>query len=146
MVSDLPTQGAKAVVLDDAGPRCIIQRTSYALWNLATFQMSRILHKYLKCNTLVQHEIRTTSMEKREYKYKGIWHIHSITVHFQITCLHIDGLEQEKRKSVALAMELRLSCTNPLIWYLIMNTSPSLLLVLFDIINAAIVLFANTQQ
>ena len=30
--------------------------------------------------------------------------------------LNIDGLEQEKRNSIAKALELRLSCTNPLIW------------------------------
>ena len=30
--------------------------------------------------------------------------------------LHIDGLVQEKRNSSALAMELRLPCTNPSIW------------------------------
>ena len=29
--------------------------------------------------------------------------------------MHIDGLVQERRKSSALAMELRLSCINPLI-------------------------------
>ena len=28
---------------------------------------------------------------------------------------HVDGLVQERRNSSALAMELRLSCTNPLI-------------------------------
>ena len=27
--------------------------------------------------------------------------------------LHIDGLVQERRNSIALAMELRLSCINP---------------------------------
>ena len=31
--------------------------------------------------------------------------------------LHIDGLVQGRRNSSALAMELRLSCTNPSIWY-----------------------------
>ena len=29
----------------------------------------------------------------------------------------IDGLVQERRNSSALALELRLSCINPLIWY-----------------------------
>ena len=29
---------------------------------------------------------------------------------------YIDGLVQEKRNSSALAMELRLSCTNPSMW------------------------------
>ena len=31
--------------------------------------------------------------------------------------VHIDGLVQERRNSIASAMELRLSCTNPLIWH-----------------------------
>ena len=30
---------------------------------------------------------------------------------------HIDGLVQERRNSIANALELRLSCTNPLIWW-----------------------------
>ena len=29
---------------------------------------------------------------------------------------HIDGLVQERRNSIANALELRLSCTNPWIW------------------------------
>ena len=32
---------------------------------------------------------------------------------------HIDGLVPEWRNSSALAMELRLSCINPSIWYII---------------------------
>ena len=38
-------------------------------------------------------------------------------------CFDIDGLVQGKRNSSALAMELRLSCTDPLIWCLQLNTS-----------------------
>ena len=30
--------------------------------------------------------------------------------------IYIDGLVQERRHSIANALELRLSCTNPLIW------------------------------
>ena len=30
---------------------------------------------------------------------------------------HIDGLVQERRNSIANALEFRLSCTNPLLWY-----------------------------
>ena len=36
-----------------------------------------------------------------------------------LVCVHIDGLLQERRNSSALAMELRLSCTNPSIYWLI---------------------------
>ena len=36
----------------------------------------------------------------------------------QIFTVHIDGLVQERRNSIANALELRLSCTNPSICYL----------------------------
>ena len=39
-----------------------------------------------------------------------------LDIEFQII-LHFDGLVQERRNSSALAMELRLSCTNPAIYY-----------------------------
>ena len=32
-------------------------------------------------------------------------------------CTYIDGLVRERRSSIPNALELRLSCTNPLIWY-----------------------------
>ena len=38
-----------------------------------------------------------------------------ITMHYNYTH-EIDGLVQERRNSSALAMELRLSCTNPSKW------------------------------
>ena len=39
-----------------------------------------------------------------------------LSMHYlQTWCTHIDGLVQERRNSSASAMELRLSCTNPLI-------------------------------
>ena len=41
------------------------------------------------------------------------WRYHILTSNHW----YIDGLVQEKRNSSALAMELRLSCTNPSIWY-----------------------------
>ena len=42
---------------------------------------------------------------------------HGIELQFmQYSWHHIDGLGQEKRNSIALAMELRFSCTNPSIW------------------------------
>ena len=43
-----------------------------------------------------------------------LW-VHSLilTLHLSLSCL--DRLVQERRNSSALAMELRLSCTNPLI-------------------------------
>ena len=31
---------------------------------------------------------------------------------------HLDGLVQERRNCIANAMELRLSCTNPSVWFL----------------------------
>ena len=35
--------------------------------------------------------------------------------------VYIDGLVQERRNSIANAMELRLSCSNPLIWQFSLN-------------------------
>ena len=47
-------------------------------------------------------------------KYKHKSYINVLTL---LSCQHeINGLMQERRNSCALAMELRLSCTNPLIW------------------------------
>ena len=42
---------------------------------------------------------------------KGIWIISSTG----FLCSHFDGLVQERRNSIANTLELRLSCTNPLI-------------------------------
>ena len=37
--------------------------------------------------------------------------------HYDLDVWHIEGLVQERRNSSALAMEFRLSCTNPSIWF-----------------------------
>ena len=34
-----------------------------------------------------------------------------------VALFYIDGLVQERRNSIAKALELRLSCTNPSMWY-----------------------------
>ena len=38
-----------------------------------------------------------------------------------LTVKEIDGLAQERRNSIANALELRLSCTNPSKWFLIIH-------------------------
>ena len=49
-----------------------------------------------------------------------------LTHEVPISDLPIEGLVQERCNSSALAMELHLSCTNPLIWVLnIANTAPA---------------------
>ena len=45
----------------------------------------------------------------------AISYIKRTAIHFTIA--NIDGLVQERRNSIANALELRLSCTNPSIWY-----------------------------
>ena len=55
---------------------------------------------------------KTTARRDEEHLSFGIWwtYIRDLTVHF-------NGLVQEKRNSIANALELRLSCTNPSICF-----------------------------
>ena len=46
-----------------------------------------------------------------------MWELHYISL--LNTHKEIDGLVQERRNSSALAKELRLSCINPSIWYMV---------------------------
>ena len=48
-------------------------------------------------------------------KYETPWHAFDGTVKiiFFVIAQHIDGLVQERRNSIAKALELHLSCTNP---------------------------------
>ena len=46
--------------------------------------------------------------------YAATWPCHILPP--QDTYLHIDGLVQERRNSIANALELRLYCTNPSLW------------------------------
>ena len=57
---------------------------------------------------------------------------------FPITKHHIDGLVQERRNSSALAMELRLSCINPLTWVLWHLKSPAISLLVQLLVQANI--------
>ena len=54
------------------------------------------------------------------YQYLDVHHIKKCNCTRRVCSdsisLHIDGLVQERRNSIANALELRLSCTNPLIW------------------------------
>ena len=98
---------------------------------------------YLFC--IAQRVLRTTFMQKSKLKYAclpskivevwidwfcirydwwrrlqptssvtPVWEGKGVIYHQFI--YHLDGLEQERRNSSVLAIELRLSCTNPLIW------------------------------
>ena len=67
----------------------------------------------IKCcqNDLPLHNMHGPQGDKRL-----VWRWLVIEYNIKIL-LHMDGLVQERHNSSALAMELRLSCTNPLIWY-----------------------------
>ena len=49
-------------------------------------------------------------------KYRNDHMLHLLICVLLVLCYYIDGLMQEMHNSSALAMEWRLSCTNPLIW------------------------------
>ena len=51
---------------------------------------------------------------------------------------HIDELVQERHNSSALTMELRLSYTNPSIWYVFVSSNPSLFFLNIIIIHGVI--------
>ena len=57
---------------------------------------------------------------------------------------HVDVLVQERRNSSALAMELRLSCTNPSIWYQWLNAKTDLSTLI--IISYAIICTRSQQR
>ena len=54
-----------------------------------------------------------------QYIYTHILYLIPRLIFFFLLCIY--GLVQERRNSIAYAKELRLSCTNPLIWYHIMT-------------------------
>ena len=63
------------------------------------------------CNGVIQTKLTTTKLcvytVHTKHTYDSRYGMHQ----------YIDGLAQERRNSSALAMELRLSCTKPSIWY-----------------------------
>ena len=53
--------------------------------------------------------------------FKGRWDVEMYVLKCTkvfISSFHIDGFVQERRKSIANALELRISCTKPSIWNL----------------------------
>ena len=65
--------------------------------------------------------LTTPSTTGKLYSLPGLW--------CDVSISHIDGLVQERRNSIALAMELRLSCFNPSKWHarsLVWDTSISM--------------------
>ena len=59
--------------------------------------------------------------------WNGIYislHLQGGQGHVEYDIVSIDELVQERRKSIANALELRLSCTNPLILCLLMTRQP----------------------
>ena len=60
-----------------------------------------------------KQELATTANTLGKYRLFNSLDCSTVCNHHLVTCIQIDGLEQERRNSSALAMELRLSCTNP---------------------------------
>ena len=55
---------------------------------------------------------------------KYFWRNNPVIKRFNCACFYtsyIDGLEQKRHNPIAKALELRLSCTNPLIWYIFLR-------------------------
>ena len=67
---------------------------------------------YNGCNYLSMLGLKLNHVSKR-----GSWSMFYLSN--CVAIFNIDGLVQERRNSRALAMELRLSCTNPSIWFYI---------------------------
>ena len=55
-----------------------------------------------------------------------------------VSCLHIDGLVQERRNSIANALELRLPCTNPSIYTHCLPAPPGICWICFIYWQAAV--------
>ena len=53
------------------------------------------------------------NMEISIIKMRQLSYLYNENLYTQKDCLHIDGLMQERRNSIAKALELSLSCTNP---------------------------------
>ena len=53
-------------------------------------------------------------MLRNLYLHENAWQTANFSAHLFI---YIDGLMQERRNSIAKALELRLSCINPSIWW-----------------------------
>ena len=94
-----------------------------------TFQMLTLLQKYLvPCHYLNQwwHSIRYCGKFVKIllcHSGKYLWSfpqygsINSAVIFYILQQEHVDGLVQERHNSIANALELCLSCTNPSIWH-----------------------------
>ena len=81
--------------------------------------MATITHQWPNVLLLkLWHEQLITSHYQRRDVITYPWPNLRSTMSAEGACyVHIDGSVQDRRNSSALAMELRLSCTEPLIWY-----------------------------
>ena len=76
--------------------------------------------EYLHKNKIIHRDLKPENvlMKEEDNRVSGLWVTPKYTVLLLLEfAYHFDGSVQERRNSSALAMELHLSCSNPLIWY-----------------------------
>ena len=98
---------------------CPLQQASVKLWsNFNNFYSRKLIVKCCRvCKSWqigsnLRHLVSVCQYDPSFPIDTSYWHL----PHCRMRC-HVDGLGQKRRNSSALAMELRLSCTNPLMWY-----------------------------
>ena len=79
------------------------------------------LHQLLRVKTIKNNNSSSSKYVIISFTSSGnfIQFICNAAVMSCFTCFDIDGLVQERRNSIANALELHLSCTNPWIWSLL---------------------------
>ena len=80
-------------------------------------QESSICHQWIKYYLLYCSLIWLSQYEWLTYLQLNLDTVVNSRYSICILIHYMNGLVQERRKSSALSMELRLACTNPLIWY-----------------------------
>ena len=88
----------------------LVYHTQYTLSGVTSIYQ-RLIKKKGNQNAHVLCHIKDTQVKNY---YSHVMKYHNYTLYTHI--LHIDGLVQERRSSIANALQLRLSCTNPSIW------------------------------
>ena len=81
-------------------------------WIMMILCLNKLLNKHLSCRFGAPCRLWVVSV-------MFICNVNTSMLHpnNDCCCLYIDGLAQERCNSIALAMELRLSCINPLIFW-----------------------------
>ena len=111
------------------GKRCYCHQSLKLAWKLLTWNIIQILQGPINWNFrshALYLDFSHTEYERDGYKFLRMkFYIEGPmakgTVQLEMKKVSdLDGLVWERRNPSALAMELRLSCTNPLIWTLVL--------------------------